>query len=88
MKTILVVACEASADLHAANLIKQLKTLDPELNFVAVGSEKLKTTGAKLIFDAKKLSVMGLSEVFFKIPSFMKLFSNIISQIKKCFQNS
>ena len=36
-KKILIVAGEASSDLHAANLVKEMKALRPNLEFFGLG---------------------------------------------------
>ena len=60
MIEILLVSGEASGDMHGANLIKQLKRVTHDLKFTAVGSNKMRSEGATILFDIKNLSVMGI----------------------------
>lgn len=60
----MIVTGEASGDLHAANLVQSLKELDPNLAFYGMGGRELEGQGVKLLFDAAKVSVMGIFEVF------------------------
>jgi lipid-A-disaccharide synthase len=61
--TVMVVAGEASGDLHAANLIKALKDLDPQIHYIGMGSMHLRAAGVELLVDSATLAVVGLVEV-------------------------
>ena len=60
---VLISAGEASGDLHAANLVKALLKLNPEIEITAMGGNNLRAAGAKVVLDCKELAVMGLIEV-------------------------
>ncbi|MCW9001069.1 MAG: hypothetical protein OQK04_20325, partial [Kangiellaceae bacterium] len=62
-QNVLISAGEASGDLHAANLVKELKRLNPEVEVAAMGGENLRAAGAKVVIDCADLAVMGLVEV-------------------------
>lgn len=65
-RQVLVVAGEASSDLHCGMLISELKRLDPDLSFVGIGGNTMRDNGVRLIAHAKDLGVVGLSEVLGK----------------------
>ncbi len=67
----MIVAGEASADLHAAALVAKLKQLDPALEVYGVGGERLKQEGAKIWFDFSRMGVVGILEVFPKLKYFL-----------------
>ncbi|MGA1795405.1 MAG: lipid-A-disaccharide synthase [bacterium] len=60
---VLIIAGEASGDLHGAGLIHEMKGLDPHTAFFAVGGERMAAEGATILFDCRKLAVMGIVEV-------------------------
>jgi lipid-A-disaccharide synthase len=60
---ILIVAGEASGDLHGSHLIRELKKIDPHLRFFGIGGNSMKKQGAELIFHVDKLAFMGFFEV-------------------------
>jgi lipid-A-disaccharide synthase len=70
---ILVVAGEASGDLHAANLLSELRRLDPSLHAFGVGGERLRAAGLECIANSEELSVMGLAEVLSELPRLLSL---------------
>lgn len=75
--SILIVAGEASGDLHGSNLIKALKEIDPALRFYGVGGEKMKGAGLSAIEDSKNLAVVGISEVILKLGRLYAAFNKL-----------
>lgn len=63
----MIVAGEASGDLHGAGVVRAMRRLDPTLHFLGMGGEELREAGVDIVFDAKKLAVMGVLEVAAKI---------------------
>jgi len=60
----MIVAGEASGDMHGANLIKAMRDQAPGLSVCGMGGPELIAAGMTPLYDAAKLSVVGLSEVF------------------------
>ncbi len=77
-KEILIVAGEASGDLHASNLVKQIKKIRPELKFFGLGGEKLKNEGVEISLDLTHLAVVGLLEVLKNIKEFKTIFNGLV----------
>ena len=75
--SILIVAGEASGDLHGSNLIKALKEIDPALKFYGIGGEKMKGVGFSAIEDSKNLAVVGISEVILKLGGLYAAFNKL-----------
>jgi lipid-A-disaccharide synthase len=67
----MVVAGEASGDLHGANLVRALKKKD-QVSCFGIGGPAMENAGVDLIFPIKGLSVMGVTEVLAKLPSILK----------------
>ena len=65
---ILIVAGEASADLHASRVLEELRRLRPEVRAFGVGGPRLRAAGLEAIAPAEEISVMGLTEVLPRIP--------------------
>ena len=58
-KKILIVAGEPSGDLHASNLVNNLKTLSPNLTFFGIGGVLSKKAGVDIVFDITPLAPMN-----------------------------
>jgi lipid-A-disaccharide synthase len=65
---ILIVAGEASADLHAARALLELERLRPGIHAFGVGGPRLRAAGLEALAPAEDISVMGLAEVLPRIP--------------------
>jgi len=70
-KKILIVAGEASADLHASSLVCKLKEMNPSLEIYGVGGQNLKQAGAKIWFDFSRIGVVGILEILPKLKFFL-----------------
>ena len=73
----MVVAGEASGDMHAAALIRALKRIDPNYRYYGVGGEKLRAEGVELVADSAAMAVVGLTEVFLKLPFIIKVMNRL-----------
>jgi lipid-A-disaccharide synthase len=60
---VMVVTGEASGDLHAANMVRALRRMDPGLRFSGMGGSALRSAGVEILVDSTRLSVVGLVEV-------------------------
>src|SRR5690606_32832573 len=71
-----LVAGERSGDLHAGNLVKELKREDPDATFRGFGGEYMQEAGAELAVHYGDMAFMGLAEVITnagKIKKFIRL---------------
>ncbi|MCX7544314.1 lipid-A-disaccharide synthase [Marinicella gelatinilytica] len=80
-KTIAVVAGEASGELLAVDLIKQLKLLQPEIRILVVGGAKLSALDVELIADNEIFQVMGLVEIVADLPALLKAKNQLVKTL-------
>ncbi|MFZ5766841.1 MAG: lipid-A-disaccharide synthase [Thermodesulfobacteriota bacterium] len=64
MQRVMIVSGEASGDLHGAHLVAALKDLVPGLSVCGMGGPELRRQGVEILYDAAKMAVVGLVEVF------------------------
>jgi lipid-A-disaccharide synthase len=72
-----IIAGEASGDLHASNLMKELKVLDANAQFRCWGGDLMKAQEADLVKHYRDLAFMGFTEVLMNLPT-------ILNNIKFC----
>lgn len=66
---LLISAGEASGDLHGARLLAALTRRRPGLTAFGMGGERLEAAGLRRVARSESLSVVGISEVFEKLPA-------------------
>jgi lipid-A-disaccharide synthase len=65
----LLLSCgEASGDLYAGALTRELLTLDPTLQIAGLGGPQFAAAGGRLVDDYREISVTGLTEWIPKLP--------------------
>jgi lipid-A-disaccharide synthase len=77
---ILLIAGEASADMHAAALVDQLRMRRPDLHFFGVGGPKLRARGMEVVAPAEALNVVGGSDWKDRWREVLRVFSNVKKQ--------
>jgi lipid-A-disaccharide synthase len=70
--TVVIIAGETSGDLHGARLVNAMLARNQGISFYGVGGPALRQAGVRLSVDAAQLSVVGLTEVFSKLPAILK----------------
>ena len=82
-RSVFIVAGEASGDLHGANLVREMKKLDPALTFSGVGGKRLEAEGVRLLARSADMAVVGITEVFTKIRFILGIFSRIRKMLRE-----
>ena len=80
---ILIIAGEASGDLHGSNLVHELLQLNPELNIWGIGGEKMRQRGMKTEYDISQMNFLGFSEVIKHLPFIKQVFRKIENLIRQ-----
>lgn len=78
---IILVAGEASGDMHGAYLVEELKKLNPSLTFSGLGGRKMMDSGVKIDQDLTRMAVVGFWEVLKHYSTIKKAFDLILAKI-------
>jgi len=76
MAKIMISAGEASGDVHAAALTREILKLEPTAQVYGMGGDGLRAAGGEVLFDIKEHGVMGLVEIIRKLPALFRLRSD------------
>lgn len=68
VQRVMIIAGEASGDLHGSGVVRELKRLNPRLEIFGVGGDKMRQEGMQLIYHVNELSFMGFAEVLKHLP--------------------
>lgn len=80
MKKLFIITGEYSGDIHAANVVRELKALDCELQIEGIGGINLEKEGVKLFATQEKMSAMGISPKI--IVDHFKLGKSVVDYLK------
>lgn len=84
MKRLFIITGEYSGDIHAANVVRELKALNCDLEIEGIGGMNLEAQGVKLFSDQKKMSAMGISPKI--IFNHYKLGRDVVKYLTKEFK--
>lgn len=79
---VMIVAGEASGDLHGAHLVHSMREISPSISFFGMGGTELKDAGVEVLFDAARISVVGLTEVFSHLRDILAARRLLIREMK------
>ena len=65
---IMIIAGEASGEMHGAAVVAALKARSPGIDIFGVGGDRMKRAGCALVYHIERFSVMGLTEVVRHLP--------------------
>lgn len=63
MKKVMIIAGEASADLHAGKLVRNVLSKNSDIQFFGIGGNDMRNAGVQTLVDSAELAVVGLIEV-------------------------
>jgi len=60
----MIIAGEASGDLHAGKIISATKQKNADVHFYGIGGDNMRAAGAEVMVDSKEMAVVGLIEIW------------------------
>ncbi len=82
MKKIFILTGEQSGDKIASKVIKELKKLNNQIEYLSVGGENLKSIGINSIYDLKEITFIGFTNVILNIFQINKKINETVEAIK------
>ena len=80
--TILIVAGEASGDLHGAGLARYLKEFSPAAVLLGAGGRKMREAGVDIVAETTSHAAVGIVEAFHNLHHYTKLYRTLQSVLK------
>jgi len=78
-----IVAGEASGDLHAAEVLRELKRLDPSIETFGIGGDLLAGEGMRLLHHAREMGIVGLFNVLRHLRMFRRIYAETLAEIAR-----
>ena len=80
---LLVVAGEASGDLHAARLMRELFRRRPGVRAFGLGSDELRASGVDLLADSREIAVVGIVEALSILSRAREIFDRLLAAVEQ-----
>ncbi len=80
---VMLVAGEASGDMHAAAFVSELGRRRPDLDVFGVGGERLRAAGMRTIVDSEEVATMGFVETFGTLGRHLRLYRTLVSMMQR-----
>jgi len=82
MKRVLIIAGEASSDMHAGNLVKDIKASTQDVGFFGLGGEKMQAAGVELMGNIVHLAFIGPGGLFKHYKTLKGIYNSLVEQLK------
>lgn len=79
---VMIVAGEASGDLHGGALAEALLKRAPSLQIVGFGGRAMRRAGVEILFDVSRLGVVGIFEVLLHLKSVWEAYRLAVQTLK------
>jgi len=81
--SLLIVAGEASGDMHSARLLSEIRRLLPEVRAFGMGGAELRAAGLEVVADSEEISVVGISEALKVLPRAREIFRTLLMEVER-----
>jgi lipid-A-disaccharide synthase len=82
-RELLIVAGEASGDLHGARLITELRRRVPDLAAFGLGGDEMRAAGLAAVAHSSEISVVGITEVLKILPRAREVFAALLREVDR-----
>lgn len=80
---VMIIAGEASGDLHGSGLVRELLKLQPDLELFGVGGDKMQQQGVDLRYHINEMSVLGFVDVLKRFRFFKRVYHDLVALMKE-----
>lgn len=80
---VMIIAGEASGDLHGGRLVAALKQLDPAIELFGVGGQQMAAAGMQLYYHVDQLAYIGFVEVARHYFFFRRVFNHLLKVVEE-----
>ena len=77
----LIIAGEASGDLHGAKLVQALLDVYPKARFTGMGGEHMRDAGVNTLFGIERMGAVGFVEIFSDFGHYFGVYRALVKEI-------
>ncbi len=80
--SVLIVAGEASGDLHASKLVTELRAIERDVRIFGVGGDRMRAAGVEILHHSDEFAVTGLVEVLAHLPRLRRVMRELVREAR------
>lgn len=80
---LLIVAGEASGDMHAAGVIKAIREIEPDAEIFGIGGDQMRAAGMELLYHINDMAILGFTEVLKHLPFIRRVMRGLVQQARQ-----
>jgi lipid-A-disaccharide synthase len=77
----LIIAGEASGDLHGSKLVSALKVNFPHARFTGMGGARMRDAGVETLFGIERMGAVGIIEVLGEFDHYYKVYRTLMKEV-------
>ncbi|MDZ7360856.1 MAG: lipid-A-disaccharide synthase [candidate division KSB1 bacterium] len=81
--SVLIVAGEASGDLHGAGVVRAIKQLAPQTEIFGIGGDGMAAAGMELLFHVRDMAVVGFTEILRHLRFFHRVMKTLEREVAR-----
>ncbi len=74
----MIIAGEASGDLHGSGLVREILLAQPEAHIFGIGGDRMRSHGMELVHHINEMSVLGFWDVIKQFRFFKKVYHELV----------
>jgi lipid-A-disaccharide synthase len=82
-RRIVLVAGEASGDLHGADLVRALRRIVPNIEIVGLGGERLRQAGMRTVADVADVATVGVIEAVGRLGTLARTYFTLARMVRR-----
>ena len=82
-RSVLVVAGEASGDLHGGRLLAKLGEVEPGLETFGLGGDEMASAGLEAVAHCREIAVVGIWEALTVVPRARRLLQRLLDEVDR-----
>lgn len=79
----MIIAGEASGDLHASGLVAAIAAQQSDIEFLGIGGDRMRNAGVQLFYHINDLSVLGFWDVLKRLGFFKKVYRQLVEAMDR-----
>ena len=80
---LLIVAGEASGDMHGAGVIKAIREIEPDAEIFGIGGDQMRAAGMETLYHINDMAILGFTEVLKHLPFIRRVMNDLVEQVRQ-----